>query len=435
MHHSSTLSEQTNRALSLWVIFFLVSLIIPFFIFIGPLRLTIYRAVLLVGFLPLLFYWLNGKAGRIRLPDICILVICVWSSISLAVVHGAQEMVEAIGIIWIETLGAYLLGRCFIRTPGAFFAMTRIFFRLGLILLPFALFELITGKNLILRSLGMLGPVYWENIQEGRLGLERVQGPFAHPIHFGVFFGVLTGMFYFVLGYGKTWMSRVRGSIFAIFLCFSALSSGPLLAAMMQIIFLLWDGAMRSVKSRWYIFGGLASICFVVIDVISNRTPFHVVISYLALNESTAYNRIRIWQYGTDSIWANPIFGIGLSDDWVRPYWMVSSVDMFWILPAMRHGVIVWVALLTLFFGIFVKVMCQEGLNQQLRWYRMGYLFSMAGMFAVGWTVHFWDALYCFTLFFMASGVWFLDWKDREDDVSSSKEDHKKTIRYTRYKK
>lgn len=408
------MAEYRGR-LSIWIWLFVIGLLIPLFVYVGPMRLSVYRMALLVAFFPVVFYWLSGRAGRIRLPDICVVIICLWTSVSMVIKDGGLgASIEAIGIFWVETLGAYLLARCYIRTPEAFYTIAQLLFRIALLLLPFAIYELFTGPSPIVQAFGKIGPTYWQNANPGRIGLERVQGPFTHPIHFGVFFGGLIGMFYYVLGYGRPWINRVARSGLALFLCFASLSSGPLVAAMSQMIFLLWDGIMKHVRFRWYIFMGLAITAFIVVDLISNRTPFHVVISYLAFNEHTAYNRIHIWMFGSDSIWANPLFGIGLTGDWVRPYWMSDSVDMFWIVPAMRHGIVVWVGFLGLFLSAFLSVIYREGLSARVQWYRMGYICSMSGLFLVGWTVHFWDGLFVFFMFTLASGLWMLDWEESE---------------------
>lgn len=425
---------QDRGRLSIWIWLFIIGLIIPLFVYVGPIRLSVYRVVLLAAFFPVLFYWLSGRAGRIRLPDICVVVICLWSSVSMVIKDGGVgASIEAIGILWVETLGAYLLARCYIRTPEAFFAITRLLFWIGLLLLPFALHELYAGPSPLLTLFGKIGPTYSENGNPGRLGLERVQGPFVHPIHFGVFFGALVGMFYYVLGCGQSWISREGRTGLAGFLCFASLSSGPLVAVMSQLIFLLWDGIMKSVRSRWYIFFGLSLLAFIVVDIISNRTPFHVLISYLAFNEHTAYNRIRVWNFGTANIWANPLFGIGLTGDWVRPYWMSSSADMFWIVPAMRHGIVVWIGYLGLFFSAFLSVIYRQKLSKRVQRYRMGYICTMTGLFVVGWTVHFWDALFVFFIFLLASGLWMLDWTEQGHTSPKTEGNSKNAIGYSRF--
>lgn len=429
-------SAQHRGGLSIWVWVFFIGLVIPLFVYVGPMRLSVYRMALLVAFFPVLFYWLSGRVGRIRLPDICVVVICLWSSLSMVIMDGGLgATIEPIGILWAETLGAYLLGRCYIRTPEAFFTITRLMFRFGLVLVPFALYELKTGRSPIVDLFGMIGSTYFQNTNPGRMGFERVQGPFTHPIHFGVFFGGLIGMFYYVLGYGKLWINRVGRAGLGFFLCFCSLSSGPLAAASAQTIFLVWDGLMKSVRSRWYIFAGLALAAFIVVDLISNRTPFHVFISYFAFSSHTAYNRIAIWIHGSASIWANPLFGIGMTGVWVRPSYMSDSIDMFWIVPAIRHGIVVWVAYLALFFSTFLSVTYRQGLGDRVQWYRTGYLCSMTGLFIVGWTVHFWEALFVFFMFLLGGGLWMLDWEESDEsgDDNPAENGCRTAMPYTRF--
>ena len=431
------LENTRNSQLNLVVAVFIVGFVIPLSIYAGSLRLSVYRLVLLALFFPCLYLILSGKAGRIRLPDVFVVLICIWSSLSLAVVHGFAQMIETIGILWVETLGAYLVGRCFIRSPEAFYSMVRMLFRMGLVLLPFTVFEIITGRNYVLEFFNSIGTAYPDVAKETRLGFDRVQGPFAHQIHMGVFFGALIGLAYYVLGYRRSWLGRVGRSGVVAFLGFSSLSSGPLVAMMAQIYVLLWDGIMKRVKHHWYILVGLAAAGFVVVDTISNRTPFHVIIEYLAFSQHTAYNRIHIWIYGTDSIFANPLFGIGLMDNWARPWWMSPSVDMFWIIGGMRHGVFVWGLYFLLFFVVFFAVAYKKNLSERVAWYRTGYLVTMFGLFMAGWTVHYWDAIFVFFIFLLASGIWILDFQqdelDEDDGESSAAAAPRPHSPYTRF--
>lgn len=413
---------------------FVLSLVVPLFVYVGPVRLTVYRIVLLLLFFPALFALLSGKAGRIRLPDICVILMCAWSSLSLMVVHGVAAMIETIGILWIETLGAYLIARCYIRTPEAFYSVVRLLFYISIVMLPFAVYETITAKNLILQIFSKIGPTYWDNIRvDKRMGFDRVQGPFAHQIHLGVFFLSIAGLVYYVLGNGLTWTKRVFQVALVAFVGATSLSSGPLVALMAQLNIILWDGVMKSIKQRWVILVGLSVLGFVIVDIISNRTPFHVVIEYLAFNKHTAYNRIRIWDFGTASIFAHPLFGIGFGD-WARPSWMSDSADMFWILPAMRHGIPVWILLFAVFFSIFIPVALRRGMSDRIDWYRRGYLVSMFGMFMAGWTVHYWDVTYVFLFFLLGSGVWFLDWEDSDGTAEVQPDEPERThLRFTRF--
>lgn len=420
----SYVMKSTNRvgSVPLLVMIFIISLFIPLFIFLGSVRLSPYRVVLLLLFFPALFRLVSGLAGRMRLPDFCVIGICVWSSISLLVLHGVGQTIETMGIFWIETLGAYLVGRVYIRTPDAFYAVIRTLFWLCMLMLPFALFEALASKNLILLVFNKIGSSLSDlaGIIDDRFGLNRVHGPFDHPILFGVLFGSLIGLTYYVLGYGRMMFTRVLQPVMLAGTAILSLSTGPLIAMSTQIFLVLWDGILRSVKARWYILTALAIIGYFIIDIFFARnTPFHTIVAYLSFSEGSAYNRILIWVYGTQNIFDNPVFGIGLND-WVRPVWISNSIDMFWIVGAIQHGVIVWILWLGLFFSVFLQVALSKGLTTRLQDYRTGYLISLFGLFMAGWTVHFWNALFVYFMFLLGSGLWMTERPpDEENNIIS----------------
>ena len=264
-------------------------------------------------------------------------------------------------------------------------------------------------------------------------GANRVQGPFSHPIHFGVFVLSLVGVSYYVLGYNRPWITRVFRAVIITLTGAFCLSSGPLVSVMSQLNVIVWDGIMKSVRQRWHILLGLSAAGFIVVDLISNRTPFHVVASYLAFNPGTAYSRINIWIWGTKNIFDNPVFGIGFND-WERLPFMTDSVDMFWILPAMQNGIPVWILWLTLFFSIFLTVAYRSGLDERTSWYRTGFLVTVFGMFMVGWTVHFWTHTYAFFIFLLAAGIWFCDHEERSETAEQrTMPSDRKKLAYSRF--
>lgn len=405
-----------GASLPLFVMIFLVGLLIPLIINAGGVRLSVYRLVLLAMFIPSLLRLVTGQVGRLLWPDYAVIVICVWSSLSLLVVHG--PIVETIGILVLETMGTYLIGRCYIRTPAAFLATCRLLLGLAIVMFPFAIMETITGSPFVLNIFDMVGRVYDYVPKDKRWGLTRVQGPFAHQIHFGLFFGVMAGLVFYVVGYGKAVFARLWRTAVVSITAALALSSGPLTALVAQVYMVFWDLVMRRVKSRWYILGGLVILAYITIDILSNRNPFQVFISYFAFNAHTAFNRIHIWNFGTASIFNNPVWGIGLSDNWVRPVWMSPSADMFWILPAMRHGIVVWIAYFTLLLSLCIPLAFRK-LSERLNSYRIGYLVSMAGFFMAGWTVHYWDAVFAFFMFFVGAGVWMLKYEEPDEDTQT----------------
>jgi hypothetical protein len=394
--------------LALPVVLLLISLIIPFVFMVGPLRLSAYRLVLIVFFVPSALMWLRGKAGPVRLADLALLFFCAWATLSLAVVHGVGMAVEAGGIMLLEAMGAYLMARCFIRDAASFRRMVRLLFILVAGMLPFAAYEAFTGQNIMHNFFENIFRSYPDVLKAPRWGMRRVQGPFEHPILFGVFSGGILGLVHFVLGYQKAWITRMSQTLAVTVAAFFSLSSGPLISMGVQIALLGWDDTLKAIKSRWKIFAGLALFSGLLVELISERSIPRLLISFFAFNTSSAWNRLRIWEYGSASVLNHPLWGIGLND-WERPAYMVKSVDMLWLVPAMRYGLPGGLALHLAFFAVFLPVLFKKGLDAQQKRFRTGFLISMAGFYISGWTVYYWNATWVVFIFLLGSGVWLLD--------------------------
>lgn len=398
----------TSKPLSWPVFLFLISLLIPWIITVGPMRLSVYRLVLLAWLFPCLVMWLSGKAGRIRLADISLLLYCLWCFLAIAMVHGFGYAVQPSGMIFIETMGAYLLARCFIRDADDFHAMVSLFFKLVAFLLPFAAFEAVTGHNWLLSVFSSISRTFPDDYLQPRWGLRRVQSLFEHPILYGVVCASILAPVHLVLGYGKTVARRWSATIVVAAATLLSLSSGPLTALTCQALLLSWNWLLGSITSRWKILCGLLLLMAASIQILSNRAVPVVFMSYFSFDESSAYMRVLIWRYGTASILDHPLFGIGFNP-WNRPDWMTTSIDMYWIVDAVRHGIPAGFFVMLTFFSIYLPVAYKSGLDQRTQVYRTAYLMAMTGFFLVGWTVYFWNATYVVFIFALGSGAWILD--------------------------
>lgn len=420
-----------------WIVFlFLVSILIPLVPSLGGIKLSAYRLCLLLAFLPTVFYFLSGKAGRPHFGDLCVFLLCLWVAVSYSAVHGFGPSVEPIGIFFIETLGAYLLGRCFIRTPEHFKTLIMTIFIMGLIMLPFAIYEAMTGTNLILDTFKKLGQVSPDVSKDRRWGFDRVQGPFEHPILMGVFFGCFIGPVFFVLGYGQKLFKRLMTFGTVLMVAAGSLSSGPLAGMLAQMIFITWNKVFSSFKRRWYLFALVWIVAYVAIDTLSTRNPFQVFISYMAFNESTAYNRIHIFNWGVINIRDNPIFGLG-RNEWQRFWHMSTSFDMYWLIYGLRHGIPALALNGTLFLWAFFSVAFTTITDARLSWYRLGYAAGLMGFFMSGWTVHFWNASHVILFFFIGAGLWLRDYKVEEKATEAAADPaegpRRKALVYTRF--
>lgn len=390
------------------ILLFLIGLVIPWIIYIGPLRMSVYRIVLLFTLVPCLMMWLTGAAGRIKAADIAILLMCVWSAIALGVVHGADGAIQSGGMFFIETAGAWFLARCFIRSADDFHRMVRVFFIIVLVLLPFALYEAITGFNLSRWLAGQVLPVPRDIFMDKRWGFRRVQAVYEHPILFGVSTGSIFALTYMVLGYGKSLFERVAKAFLVILTSFLAFSSGPTTALFVQCLLIGWDNALRAIRLRWAMLGAGALSLYVAVSVGSNQTFFAFFVHYFAFSKETGWDRIRIWHYGWLSVRNHPLFGIG-HNEYERPEWMEPSIDMFWLYNHLTYGIPTGALMLFIFFATVVPTILKTNLPGRLDAYRMGWLFAMGGLFVVGWTVHFWNATYVLFLFLLGSGAWFTE--------------------------
>jgi hypothetical protein len=385
------------------VVGFLVSLIIPMFFHLGPVRLSPYRLFLLAAFGPLLLMWLRGAAGGVRAPDLLVLGFGLWGALTLHL-SGAGATVESLGIWMLETMGAYLVGRVMVRDPEGFLAFARTFVLIVAGLTPFLLFENLTERRLLSELIAPFGSPFFDYRMDKRMGLERAQGPFEHPILLGMFCSMAVTA---ALTAFRGWKAAAM-AVLTILATFSSLSSGAYSAVAVQLGLLGWDRALRALRRRWLLLLGLFAAAYVVVDILSNRSPLAVFISYATFQPHTAYHRILIWEYGSRTVWANPLFGIGFRD-WERAAWMSSSVDNFWLLIAMRHG-LPGFALIALATGLTVAAVARgpggdPAGGDPADALRARYAIMMSAICIAICTVHLWGATFAFFMFLIGAGA------------------------------
>lgn len=391
-----------------WIpIAFLAMLVIPLSVSLGPVRLSPYRIVLLAALAPAMIRWVSGGAGPVRGFDICIVLAFVWASMALLVVGPVGRMIEPAGILLIEGLGSYFVARVYIRDRADYERMIKFFLLVVLILFPFAVYETLTGRPILLEIFGRFGQSFRALNQDTRLGLERAQVVFDHSIPFGAFVsaGFAPAIYLYArsgLKLRRLWHIGIVG-LSALF----SVSGGAIMAVAFQVGLWMWDKitGVMGLPRRWLVLGLLFGMAYVVIDLGSNRNPFHVFVSYMTFSPESAYNRILIFNHGMENVGANPVFGLGFND-WIRPSWMGDSVDNFWLLLTMRHGIPMFVFFATGIVWLMFAVGYRKFVTTEMRQARYAYMFSLLAMILAGITVHYWNALFAFFMFVLGSGVW-----------------------------
>ena len=188
---------------------------------------------------------------------------------------------------------------------------------------------------------------------------------------------------------------------------FLSLSAGPIGAVVLQALLILWDRVLKRNKWRWKILLAIAAIINLMIAAIPNQSLVMFYISRFTFDEFTAYFRVLIWRYASNSALNHPFFGVGLGE-WERPYWMPSSIDMFWLIHAVRYGIPAAFLMLLAFSSAILAVASKKALDEKLTEYRTAYLLSMTSFFIAGWAVHYWNASYVLFLFLLGSGMWLM---------------------------
>lgn len=375
----------------------------------GSLRLSVYRVVLMLAFVPMVLTLISGKAGRITVVDGLIFGHAAWALLALMNWGGIGQGIESGGIYIVEVVGSYLAGRVYIRSYQDFLGFARAFVMVVVISLLFTIPEALTSVHILYDGIaGLVGGPRAPFIEQ-RMGLERTFGSFDHPILYGVFSASAFSLAYFVvaekrLGNARG-MAKVAGVALATFL---SASGGPYVVLMMQGFIAGWERAWGNVKGRWAALFTLFGLTYLGIDLLSNRSPFHVFVTYFTFSTTSAYNRILIFEYGSAEVMRHPLLGIGLGD-WIRPVWMSDSMDNFWLLIAVRYGLPAWAMFVAAMSGLIWMVAHRKGLPEHWKRARHAWAFTLFGITVAAATVHLWNALFVLFLFLIGSGAWMLD--------------------------
>lgn len=378
------------------LIAFMISLLLPIQPELGGQRLDPYRIVLLALFLPFVIAMLKRRAGQLTISDVMMGCYGLWIVVTLVFHHGMARFAYA--SIWgAMLLGGYMAGRLLIRNASDYRRFIRYFLTVLLILLPFALFELFTENMIIAETLGKVFPAT-AKYYETRNGLSRVQVVFPHAILYGLFCSM--GFANVLYLYRDQLFGRLSRLALVIGMTYMSLSSAPLLSIGLQSIMVGWD---KITRGKWMVLTvGVAAI-YIFLSLASNRGPVIILIEKLTFNPSTAWWRVYIWEYGVQNVMNNPIFGLGLND-WVRPSWLAPTVDNFWLLTAMQAGLPAIAFLVAALILNVFRIVRAKGLNAGERDIRTAYLVVLAGSAFTLSTVHVWDAMAVFMMFYFGAG-------------------------------
>ena len=396
---------------------YLAAVLMPVLFNIGSLVMTPIRLMLLF-YVPILTVQLfSGRFGKVLAVDIFFYLYLVWATIAIAV-NNPDKVVESIGSTTVEFLGGYLIARAYIRTPESYESLIRALMVITILLLPFTIPELLNGKAVIPNLIDSIPGLRSVNdtANPKRMGLERVQNVFAHPIHYGLYSSIPFVCVFHGMKDRKSLVWRLVGAAAIGFAVFASLSSGAVLALILQAALLAWALVFNRLSYKWLLLFGLFVLAYILIDILSNRTPMRVFMTYATFSAQTAFYRSAINDWGWFNVAQNPIFGLGLRD-WIRPGFMTrGSVDNFWLVSAMRYGIPGLVLLsIGCLAGIVQVARRDTSASAHITRLRVTWVITYCGIAFTLATVHVWTNVFSFVFFFFGAGMWIASYTAASD--------------------
>ena len=405
--------DQTTTSVVLMALFILL-LLLPVRITVATLLLTPSRVFLMLVGIPFALRLFRGKLGGFTWVDRCMLGFVTLIVLTLVYHHGTPMLGYGVSQV-IEVFGGYMAGRVMIRGVPDYERLIRLLLLAFLLLLPFAVDELLHFRMIITDTLSKVVGVIpkTDMIVYSRYGMRRVQSVFPHSILFGLFCSLPLASIFFL--YRKDLVRRIAYLGLAISMTLMALSSAPMLSVVLQLALIVWG---KITRGSWNLLLSIFALLFVFLELFSNRGPFVLFVEKMTLDPSTGWARILIWQYGIQNVLSHPILGIGMND-WVRPDWLTSSVDNFWLLVALRHGLPCLLCVLMAFLLHLIFLVRARNLSEDARMLRLGYMITLCALLLLLTTVDVWDAVNVFVFFFLGAGA-FLYTSDQSDSAAAA---------------
>ena len=399
---------------------FMVSMLIPAEFSLVVIRLTPYSALLLVFIVPMFLAFLRQleeKSNRLILLDWLILLHVGASAVGILYNNGPTRAVFVVNNT-ITILGGYMIGRVLMRRTTDYEQFFRWFFYGLVFWFPFAVFELVAKRMIISEILALFADPLPRAGNDPRLGLNRVQAFMEHAITYGLLCSVGVANSYYLLRDAPV-MKRLGRTGFFAFMTFISLSSAPNIAQGMQFMMIAWDRLLGSARLKWVLLVVVGGATALVVQLAAPHGIVGLVIDNLAFDSSTGWGRTEIFEYGSAEVMRHPWFGIGLGDGWIRPWYRKPSVDNFWLMTALRYGLL---ALLPLVGGILLHlaiIMARGDLDEKMANYRRGYVIAWIGIIFTLATVHIWGAAPIFIMAYLGAGAMFYTGPELEGDPSA----------------
>ncbi|GAA5525537.1 hypothetical protein Maes01_02107 [Microbulbifer aestuariivivens] len=286
----------------------------------------------------------HTRGLRLGLADGLIGLAALWSLVAGGFLQGGfNGVVSALGDT-INTLGAYLVGRIYIRSLADLHRLLLWLAAIAVPMLAFFIFEKLTGRNLF----GLFGGVPEETMM--RNDSLRAQGPFSHPLMAGVFWASLLPCLF------ALWMARVNSRLYlsVAILCMTLIvvmtaSSTPLVAIALGVFAVAGFIVRRYLR----IMIGLAFVGLVGLHFTMEMPVWHLISRIDLSGGSTGWHRYNLIEQSINHFHEWWAFGTLHTGHWG---WGLQDITNQYVLEGTTGGILQLLLFVALLACIFLQL-------------------------------------------------------------------------------
>lgn len=393
--------------------------LIPIGFEIATLQLSPLRLYLLIVTPFLIINWLRGAYGKLTFGDYAMMAFCGWLTLSIAQGYSFG-VVQFAGSHVMLVIGGYLLGRAGVRSAADFRAMAWAMILAALLVLPLGVHESF-GHNpsVVLVWLQENGfDTHNDSQMCCRIGLDRAQAVFIHPIHYGIFSAVGLSLALLALANHVDIVTRWLLACLTGLGAVTTVSSTAVLMLGTQLILIVYALSFHRAPWQWKlaIRGGLAG--YVLIEL--NTTKF----AFITLAEKIAFSPGNVWirqlfiEIGMDLMRQYPLFGYGFRR-WPMPHWFkLSTVDNHWMVLGGSFGIptLLFAAaafLHPLIFAGGTRIFGKQSggrlrKGSDLYWCRIAWTVMLIALILSMGSVYIWDVMSVIVYMLLGSGLFLM---------------------------
>jgi O-antigen ligase len=390
MAGSALLAPRSRIPAPLWIIA-AVTLLLPeeASFFVGDLRLTVARGILIVITPLVIWRGLTRVAYedyRFVWSDLWVPLAAFWMVLSVWQTEGADRAIVGAGVDALEFTIPYLAARFLLYGSEQAIAFCRLLMLLIAITGLLATLDTITGRFVIHDLFAALTGYIkgWRLDILMRNGLLRAAGPFEHPILLGTICG--TGLLIATVERSPSRVWILLGCAIGLA---ASISAGPIGGTLLGLIFFVYEWLTPGFEGRWRLLMLVGASLLAAFCLISSH-PFGTLISHFTFDQQNSYYRLLVWQIAGGLVLDNPLFGIGLTEQWPRPDWMPPTVDALWLRSAMTFGILGSLLILLTMAGAMSRRV--NAGPAQMRRFGLALSIALTMLIYTGFTVYYWGA-------------------------------------------